>query len=206
MIIGHLGPALAARARWPRLSLPLVVGASFAPDLLRLAFDAGGVGWRSANEYSHLLPWSALLGLAVGVAAFAPRRDRVAGLVAAALVASHVALDMISGHKPLWREGPTGLGVEAYQQLELLLEGALAWWGWRAARRTRSPAWVGSVATLVFLLVAQGVYLRQTFEARPYATRCVEYPLRPCWIRRRDPPPTAPTAAAPPTITREIDR
>ncbi len=198
MIIGHIGPALAARGRWPRLPLPWLVGATLAPDLLRLALDMRGVSWQLANQYSHLLPWSALLALVAGGAAFLLQRDVMTGLVVGALVLSHVALDMLSGRKQLWLGGPFGLGMEEYQQLELVVETALAWWGWRLARRARTPRWMRSVALLGILVAAQALYLRYTFEARPYATRCFEHPVRPCWIRRRERSPVAAAAEATP--------
>lgn len=206
MIIGHLGAAFAARARWLRVPLAWLIGASLAPDVFRLALELGGVAWPASNQYSHLLPWSAVFAAALGAAAAAARRDLTAGLVVTMMVASHIALDALSGRKPLWVGGPLGLGLQDYQQLEFLLEGGLAAWGWWLVRRSRSAVRAGSVAALCVMLVGQAVYLRYTFEARPYQKRCFEYPLRPCYIRRRELPPDPPVTLAPMGHLKEIPR
>ena len=188
MIIGHVGVAFGARARWPRIPLAWVLVATLAPDLWRLALGLAGLNVNEANRYSHLLPWSAVLALVLALAAWARSRDRTLAAVVAALVLSHVALDMVSGRKPLWLGGPTGLDVQHYQQLELVIEAALAWWGWRLLRRSGHASWVARRTVLGLLIAFEGVYLAISLWQRPYATRCIEYPVQPCWIRRHDRP------------------
>ena len=189
MIIGHLGVAFAARARWSRTSLVLSVVATMAPDLLRLILRLGGLGLNDANTYSHALPWSGILALVLAAATTAVTRDRTVAAVVGGLVLSHVALDMVSGQKPLWAGGPTGLNVQFYPQLELVIEAGLAWWGWLLLRRRWGRGWVVRRATLAFLLAFEAAYQAVSLSQRPYATRCIEYPVRPCWIRRHDRPP-----------------
>ena len=188
MIIGHVGVAFAARARWPRVALGWALVATLAPDLWRLALDLAGLNVIEANRYSHLLPWSAVLALVVALAAWARSRDRMVAVVVALLVLSHVALDMVSGRKPLWLGGPMGLDAQRYQQLELVIEALLAWWGWWLLRRSRQRSWVARRTVLGMLVAFQAVYLAISLWQRPYATRCIEYPVQPCWIRRHDRP------------------
>jgi hypothetical protein len=190
MIVGHLGLAYAARARWRQIPFAWLVAATLAPDLARLALDAVGVDRWFRNEYTHLLPWSLLLAVGFALVAWLARRDAVSALVVGALVLSHVALDMVSGRKPLWVGGPVGLDVQRYQQIELLIEAALLVAGWRLLRR-REPALLATRRTvLAALLLMETAYLAKALHDRPYATRCIEYPLQPCWIRRGDRSPT----------------
>lgn len=189
MIIGHFGVAFAARARWPRLSLAWLLLATMAPDLWRVALAGTGMPMAFTTRYSHVLPWSALLALALGIVALITFRSRLAALVTIVVVLSHILLDAISGEKALWPGGPAGLNVEYYQQLEFVIEAALAWYGWRLLRRSARPTRLARRSILAFLLAFEGVYLANALHQRPYATRCVEYPIQPCWIRRHDRPP-----------------
>jgi hypothetical protein len=190
MIIGHLGLAYAARARWPRASLGWLLVATMAPDLLRIVLDVFGADPWTGNQYSHLLPWSLLLAAAVALLALAVRRDVTSAVVIGALVLSHVALDMVSGNKPLWVGGPVGLNLQRYQQLEFVIEAAFLVTGWYLLRRREPRTLITRRGVLAMLLLVEGVYLTRSLIGRPYATRCIEYPLQPCWIRRHDPPPT----------------
>jgi hypothetical protein len=193
MLIGHLGPACAARARWPDIPIGWLVMATMAPDLARLAVSASPNASRlDLNLYTHYLPWSLLLAAVVGLFAWMVRRDGRAALVVGALVLSHIALDMISGRKPLWWGGPMGLDVQQYQQLEFVIEGVLLVAGWRVLRRAERRSLLARGSVLAALLAIEVVYLTQSLLARPYATRCIEYPLQPCWIRRHDQPPVPP--------------
>lgn len=190
MLIGHLGPAYAARSRWPAIPAAWLLVATMAPDLARLALAATPNASRlDLNLYSHYLPWSALLAAGLGLLAWAVRRDVRMAMVIGALVLSHIALDMISGRKPLWYGGPGGMDLQEYQQLEFLIEAALLVIGWRMLRRAERDSLLARRSVLAALLVIEGTYLTQSLLDRPYATRCIEYPLRPCWIRRHDRPP-----------------
>jgi hypothetical protein len=190
MLIGHLGPACAARARWADIPIGWLVAATMAPDLARLALSASSNAARlDLNQYTHYLPWSLLLAAVVALIAWMVRRDRRMALVVGALVLSHIALDLISGRKPLWWGGPMGLDVQRYQQLEFVVEAVLLVVGWRLLHRAERRSLFARHSVLTALLLVEALYLRETFLARPYATRCIEYPVRPCWIRRHDRPP-----------------
>ena len=179
MIIGHIGVAFAARWRW-RIPLGALLVATFAPDLLREVFAAAGFPWRETNLYSHALPWSAILAAAAGAVAWKALEDRTAGTVIFATVLSHIALDMISGNKPLWRNGPTGRGLERVEQVELILEAGLMLAGWYLLRRTRQPRWAVHWSLPLFLIAFQTADLLGSISRRPYNTRCLASPLGRC--------------------------
>jgi hypothetical protein len=193
MLIGHLGPACAARARWPDIPVSWLLVATMAPDLARLALAATPNATRlDLNLYTHYLPWSLLLAAAAALLAYMVRRDGRSALVVGAVVLSHVALDMISGRKPLWYGGPWGLEAQQYQQVEFVIEAGLLVAGWRLLRRVEPGALLARRSVLAALLVIEATYLTRSLLDRPYATRCIEYPLQPCWIRRHDRPPVPP--------------
>lgn len=189
MIIGHVGVAYAASARWPRIPFVLLLAATMLPDLLRLALMPLGLGFQRLNLYSHALPWSIGLAVGAGAVVWAVWRDRVSALVIGSVVLSHVVLDLISGRKPLWMGGPAGLDLQRFQQLEFAIEGLLLFLGWRMLRRRAPQLAITRRVVLAALLAGHAVYLATTLMERPYATRCIEYPLQPCWKRRHDRPP-----------------
>lgn len=181
MIIGHVGVAFAARWRWPAAPLPWLLGGSMAPDIWRALLAATGLDWRETNIYSHLLPWSGLLAVLVAAAAYLVLRDARVALLIFAVVGSHIALDMVSGWKELWVGGPGGLDLEHFEQLEFVVEAVLLWGGWRLLRRSTAPRRLSGWPVLALLLSIQAAYLIESFQARPWKTRCIAYPLSPCW-------------------------
>ena len=189
MIIGHIGVAFAAKRRWPRMSLGVLLAATFAPDLLRVPFVAAGFAWQQTNFYTHALPWSLLLAVAAAALAWTTLHDRTAGLVVFALVLSHIALDMISGNKALWSGGPTGIDLGKFEQLELLIEAALLLAGWFLLRRAKQPRWAAHWSVPVVLIVFQAITLLGSVSRRPYTTRCLAYPVGACtdasWVTQR---------------------
>jgi hypothetical protein len=191
MIIGHLGVAFAARSRWPRISIYWLVVATMAPDLLRAALAATGMSMGYTTRYSHLLPWSAYLALALGVIAFAIFRSSTAAAVTAVVVMSHIGLDFISGAKALWDGSVPGLDAQRYMQLEFVIEAVLCWWGWRLLRRSPSPTWLSRWSALAALLVFEGLFQAWRLEQRPYASRCWVWPVESCWEWRGERPPDA---------------
>ena len=182
MIAGHASAAYVVRWRAPRMSMGWVAAATFAPDVVREFLLLAHFGWVRANLYSHSLPWSALL--AVGVALLAwriTRQPSLAGVVVL-LVASHVALDMVSGWKSLWVGGPHGLYLERWEQWEFGLELTLLLLTRRMAHRSAPSRWTGWL--VVSLVVAgQGVYLVDSYRSRPSTIRCWSYPIAPCWTQ-----------------------
>ena len=190
MIIGHLGVAFAARAKWPRVSVYWLIVATMAPDLFRAAFLVGGTSRWEATRYSHLLPWSALLALALGLVALLVTRSRQAGLVTVIVVLSHIVLDAVSGQKAVWDGSPPGLNLQRYNQLEFVIEAALVWWGWRLLRRSPAPTWLARRSVLTALLVFEASFQAWSLEQRPYATRCWVWPLQSCWTWRGEREPS----------------
>ena len=189
MIIGHLGVAFGARARWPRISAYWLIVATMAPDLLRAVLAATGMPMGFTTRYSHLLQWSAYLALALGLVAYAVSRRGIVGAVTVAVVLSHIVLDAISGRKAIWDGSPPGLDVQRYQQLEFVIEALLCWWGWRFLRRSPSPTWLSRRSVLAALLAFEAVFQAWSLEQRPYATRCWVWPLKSCWEWRHERPP-----------------
>jgi hypothetical protein len=183
MIIGHIGVAAAVRWRWPTIPLPWILVATFAPDIARLTLAAAGYNWWEYNTYSHALPWSGVLAAALTLAAWivlgSVRDASVVGL----LVASHIALDMISGWKSLWLGGPVGLDLEHLQQLEFMIEAALVLAGWRLLRRTTVTRWIASWSMAILLIAAQAAYLVKSYSERQESHRCLMYPMFPCWTQ-----------------------
>lgn len=191
MIIGHLGVAFAARAKWPRLSIYWLLVATMAPDLFRAVLAATGMGMWRTTRYSHLLPYSALLALAFGALACGLFRSRLTAAVTIGVVLSHIALDAVSGQKALWDGSPPGLNVQRYVQLEFFIETAICWWGWRLLRRSPSPTWFARRSVLAALLVFEAAFQAWSLNQRPYATRCWVWPLESCWEWRGEKPPVA---------------
>jgi len=189
MIIGHVGVAFAAKWRWPRIPLPALLLATFAPDILREVLAAFLLPLAQTNLYSHGLPWSALLAFASGALAWAALRDRTASIVVFGIVLSHVALDMISGNKPLWYGGPRGIDLGHVEQVEFIVEATLLFLGWRLMRRVEMPRWTRQPWLPAILIAIQGVMLLGSISQRPYATRCLASPLGSCtddnWITKR---------------------
>src|SRR4051812_24912037 len=142
MIIGHVGVAFATKWRWPRVSLTALLFATFGPDILRELLAVFFVPFALTNLYLHALPWSALLALAAGMLAWAWSRDRTTAFVVFGVVLSHVALDMISGKKPLWNYGPRGIDLGLIVQVELLVESLLLLGGWYLVRRVNVVRWL----------------------------------------------------------------
>jgi hypothetical protein len=192
MIIGHIGVAFAARARERGVPLGALMAASFAPDLVRATMLLGGVGRADANLYSHALPWSFLLAAALAVASWVTWRSAHAAAAVALLAVSHIALDFVSGRKPLWLGGPSGLDLGELQQYEFMLESALLIVGWQRFRRVEGNRWFARRRVLGLVLGLEAAYLSWAFTQRPYATRCIEHPWRPCWIRRGEQAPLRP--------------
>lgn len=173
MFVGHFGLALAAKRVAPRTSLATLLAASAFIDLVwpvlllagveRVRIDPGGGPFTRLEFESYPVSHSgvAVVGWAVafGAAHLWARRDRVAALVTAGLVASHWLLDLAVHlpDLPAWPGGPrVGLGLwrhtAAAAAVELAIFGvglALYLAGTRARRRAGSWGFAGWVAMLV---------------------------------------------------------
>ena len=188
MIIGHVGVAFAAKARWPRIALSALLVATFATDILRELLGALRLTPWQATVYSHALPFSAVLAAVGGVLVWAVRRDRTACYVVVGVILSHVVLDLISGNKPLWIGGPKGIHLGMIEPVELFLETAIMFAGWYQLRRSPAPQWLKHWVVPALLVVLQVGSVVGSISQRPYATRCLVSPLGRCsgtsWLTR----------------------
>lgn len=165
MIIGHVGLALAARGRWPRVSLQSLVIATMLPDILRTSLQVSGHA-ASAARVSHAFPWFLAIAAIAGVGYYLARRDARGALVIAALVLSHVALDMISGGKRLLNDGEEyGLGLARERPLvEFLIEASLLVGAAASLRAAPVSPWMQRRLAMSALLVIQATYLTTHFR------------------------------------------
>jgi len=156
VITGHLGIAGAAHASRRDSSLPWLLVAAMAPDIV----DALFVVARQCNPhglYSHTVPAAALLAVIVGALAYYFTDQRATGVLSALLVLAHLPPDFLTGRKLFW-PGADMMGLRLYDHpigdfaLEALLV-VLGWWLLR--RRPWAPRWATRRATLVSLLVIQ---------------------------------------------------
>jgi hypothetical protein len=155
VIAGHLGIAGAAHAGRPS-SLPWLLGAAMAPDILDALFVVIG-SCNPSGLYSHTLPAAALLAVVVGAVAYFATGQRATGWLAATLVLAHLPADYITGRKLFWPGGEL-MGLRLYDHpiadfaLEALLV-LLGWWLLR--RRSWAPRWATGRMALAALLVLQ---------------------------------------------------
>ena len=157
MIVGHLGVAAAARSAWRRVSLPWLVVASVAPDVVDVTLALAGV----CNPYglfSHTIPAAALLAAVIGGAALLVTGSRGTALASGLMVLLHLPPDLVTGHKIFWPGGEmVGLNVYSRPLLDFLIEAPMLVIGWWLLRRTRgAPRWATSGLVLVALLAGQG--------------------------------------------------
>lgn len=180
MITGHLGVAAAVHAARRDSSLPWLLGASIAPDLLDGLFALAGE-CNPHGLYSHTVPAAALLAAVVGGAAFLATRRRMSGLLAALLVLVHLPLDFITGQKLFWPGGElTGLHLYEYPVADFVLEALVLSAGWWALRRSgRAPRQLTGWPTLALLLALQGVGLLGQDRGGMKPTACAGRPVVP---------------------------
>ena len=168
MVIGHLGVALVARARWPRVPLALLAAASVAPDFVDLALAALHV-CAPAGIYSHSLPAAGLIAIVWGSAAALALRSRGAGAVVAAVVLLHLPADYVTGFKVFWPGSPAiGLGLYSYPLADFVLEALIAFAGWWILRAApASPRWAVRPLFFVCMLAAQLTLDAASYYAGP---------------------------------------
>jgi len=157
VIVGHVGVAAAARSVWRRASLPWLLVACVAPDVVDVTFALAGV-CNPYGLYSHTIHSAALQAAVIGGAALLATGSRATALASALMVFLHLPPDLITGHKIFWPGGPM-LGLHVYQRplLDFLIEAPILIAGWWLLRRSRSaPRWATSVLALAALLAGQG--------------------------------------------------
>jgi membrane-bound metal-dependent hydrolase YbcI (DUF457 family) len=157
VITGHLGIAGAAHASRRDSSLPWLLVAAMAPDIV----DALFVVVRQCNPhglYSHTVPAAALLAVVFGAVAYYFTDQRATGVLCMLLVLAHLPADFITGHKLFW-PGAEFMGLRLYDRHpigDFVLESSIVVFGWWLLRsRPWAPRWASRRATLVGLLVIQ---------------------------------------------------
>ncbi len=157
MIIGHVGVAAAARATRRDAPVLLLLVATFAPDILDAVYSVTGI-CSPFGAYSHSLPMIAILAAAGALIALYLTENVATALVVAAVVVVHLALDLLTGEKMLWPQGPVvGLHLYQWPVLDFAIEAPLVALGWWLLRRSGAgPRWASSRLALAILLLAQG--------------------------------------------------
>ena len=156
MIAGHFGVAMAARARWSRHPLLVLVIAAIFPDLID--FVTAALHTCGPNGlYSHSLPAIAIQSAILGTGVMIWRRSPAAGGMVVAMIVLHLGADYITGLKVLWAGGPVvGLNLYSHPAWDFVLEALVTFGGWRLLRT--SPArdrWSAAPMVLAMLLAAQ---------------------------------------------------
>jgi hypothetical protein len=180
LIIGHVGVAAAARAMRRDAPITLLLLATFMPDLLDAVYSIAGI-CSPFGVYSHSLPVIAIIAAAGALVALFVTGNVVTAFVVAGVVVMHLALDLITGEKMLWPQGPiVGLHIYQWPVVEFAIELPVIVLGWTLLRRSAvGPQWASSRAALIVLLTAQGAMNASMLleHARP-ATGCEVRALR----------------------------
>lgn len=168
MIAGHLGVAMAARARWPRLPLFAIAVAAFVPDIV----DFVTAALRICGEkglYSHSLPAIVIEVVVAGGVAAVWRRSPAAGAMVAAMIVLHLVADFITGEKLLWSGGPiVGLNLYDYPIADFVLETVVTYAGWRILRASPArDALAAAPVALVLLLAGQAALDVESYLVGP---------------------------------------
>jgi len=137
MYAGHLGFALGTYSFRRTVPLWLLLFASELPDWFDVGLCVAHVDRGPWGLYTHgLLAVGAAAVLLAGLYA-AITSDVIGGGAVALTVASHYALDYLTGVKPTWPGGPSiGLHLYQYPMVDFVLEGATILIGWWLYRRT----------------------------------------------------------------------
>jgi hypothetical protein len=156
VITGHLGLAGAAHAGRRDSSLPWLLLAAMAPDIV----DGLFVLAKSCNPhglYSHTVPAAAIIAVVVGAVAYFFTDRRSTGLLCVLMTLMHLPLDYVTGYKLFWPGGDL-MGLYLYEQplADFVIEAALAVAGWWLVRRRPGTArWASGWLALGVLLALQ---------------------------------------------------
>jgi hypothetical protein len=158
MITGHIATAYLARSRWPRAAiLPLLV-ACLIPDLADFALPQGDQCRTACGLYTHAVPAVLVLAAAAALLAWQIFHRRVTSYLVAGLVLLHVAMDLLTGHKPFWPGGrPLGLALYSHPLADWSIEAVIVTAAWMVLRRSDEPPRIAAhPAALAALLLLQG--------------------------------------------------
>lgn len=125
MYMGHIGIGLGARRISSAAPLWIYLVAALMPDFVVSVGGAIGVGaW--ANTYAHMLIGVFVEALFMALVCWLVCRSRIATLITALLVVSHLAADLITSYMPLWNRGPyLGLSLYNHHVGDFVLESAV---------------------------------------------------------------------------------
>jgi hypothetical protein len=132
MYMGHLAVGIAAK-RISRVPIAALVIATIVPDLVDVVLGIAGIahGW----WYTHTAPAAAAWAIVAGVVGLALYGR--AGLILAALAATHVPLDYITSRLGVLPSGPDiGLGIYGQPVVDLVVETVVIVAGWWLYRQT----------------------------------------------------------------------
>jgi hypothetical protein len=158
MYIGHVGAALGAKRVRTSIALPVLLIATYTPDWVDTGLCLAGT-YNPQGMLSHSIPAVVLFAI-VGFAAYAvATRDWRAALVVAAVIASHMFLDWITGYKPTWPGGPM-IGLQLYDHpvADFVAEGIVIAIGALVYARTLPPRrrpWIDVSVMLGALILLQ---------------------------------------------------
>jgi hypothetical protein len=201
MFIGHYAVGLAVKRFEPRLSLPVLLAAPQALDLVwplfvligveRVEVAPGDTAFTplhfTSYPWSHSLVMSLLWGVGLAIVVRAYGATVRAAAITAALVVSHWALDVMSHRAdvPLWPGGGPLLGlglwrsVPATLAVELLMfAGAAVLYARATTAKDRTGTWT-YVSLVAFLLV---VYLANVVGPPPPSARAVVISALGLWL------------------------
>lgn len=158
MYIGHVGAALAAKRVRTSVGLLVLLVATYTPDWVDTGLCLAG-GFDPREMLSHSIP-AIMVFAVIGFVAYAGiTRDRVGGMVVAAVIVSHMVFDWITGTKPTWPGGPM-IGLELYSHpvADFIAEGVVIAIGAVVYARTLPPRrrpWLDLTIMLGALLALQ---------------------------------------------------
>lgn len=138
MVIGHLGVAFEAKAIRPRAMLLSLIAASFLPDITRALLSPFGNGF-TLNLVSHSVPAIAFEAIVAAAICCAMGGTLGDASVLAIVCCTHWPLDVVTGCKATWPNGPV-VGLAWYQSplLDIPIEAGLLLAGWSALKRRMS--------------------------------------------------------------------
>jgi membrane-bound metal-dependent hydrolase YbcI (DUF457 family) len=139
MYIGHVGAALAAKRARVSVSLLVLLITTYVPDWIDSGLCLTG-GYNAREMLSHSIPAAAVFAV-IGFVTYAlTTRDRIGGLVVAAVILSHMLLDWITGTKPTWPGGPiVGLQLYSHPVADFIAEAVVITIGALIYARTLPP-------------------------------------------------------------------
>lgn len=158
MYIGHVGVALAAKRARPSIGLLALLVATYTPDWVDSALCLAGT-YDPDSAISHTVPAMVLFAVMGLVLYGLKTRDWTAAPVIAGVILSHMALDWVTGYKPIWPGGPTlGLGLYSRPVADFIVEGVVIVIGVVLYARTLPPRqrpWIEASLMLGALLALQ---------------------------------------------------